>query len=206
MDFFEYLKDIYGNNEPILSSEIEYEDYSKSWIYKKLAELCQTGLLIRFEQGVYYIPNNTLLGPSRLNPMKVIEKKYLSNSQDTFGYYSGFCFLNQLGLTNQVPNVIEIYTNSENSKNREVFVGNIRVVLRKSRNEIHRDNVAVQSFLELMNSVTVSYLNDIDRKRKIKEYIRVNNIRKKDITKYARVFPDKAIRTLVESEIIYDIA
>ena len=52
-----------------------------------------------------------------------------------------------------MPNVLEIYTNNESSKVREVTVGSQRVVLRRARVEINRDNVPILAFLELMNDI-----------------------------------------------------
>ena len=53
-----------------------------------------------------------------------------------------------------------------------------------------------------MNQVPASYFND-ERRAVIKNYIQEKHITRKDITRYAPVFPDKAMRTLVESEVIY---
>ena len=52
MTFFEYLSDTFGVNEPIFSSDIKFENYSKPWIAKQLAELCGKGSLARFERGI----------------------------------------------------------------------------------------------------------------------------------------------------------
>lgn len=202
MELINYLIETYGYNEPILLEEISFKGFSKPWINKQLAKYVETGELIRFEKGVYYIPKKTTLGPSKLNPQKVIERKYISNKK---GYYSGASFLNQLGLSTQVPNVIEIYTNNESAKVREVKVGTIKVLLRKARTTIDSTNVAVQSFLELMNYVSPSFFND-ERKQIAAKYISDTGITRKDIAKYAGVFPDKAMRTLVESQVIYDVA
>jgi len=114
-------------------------------------------------------------------------------------------FLNQLRLTTQMPNVIEIYTNNEPSNVRDVMVGNQKVLLRKSRTDINKENIAVLSFLEMMNFVTTSFI-DSDRKQIIVRYMRENGIARKDISQYAPLFPDKAIRNLVESELIYNVA
>ena len=57
-------------------------------------------------------------------------------------------------------------------------------------------------FLELMNQVPASYFNE-ERREIIRNYIQENNLTRKDITRYAPVFPDKAMRTLIESEVIY---
>ena len=104
-----------------------------------------------------------------------------------------------------LPNVVEIYTNAETAKVREVSVGSTRVILRRARVPISENNAAVQSFLEMMNFVSPSFFDE-ERRRITSDYIRSNGISKKDITKYAAAFPDKAMRTLIESEVIYDVA
>lgn len=204
MEFLQYLIDTFGYNEPILSDEISFNNFSRAWINKQLARFIESGELIRFEKGVYYIPKKTRLGPSKLNPLKVIEKKYIANKNGRYGYYSGTSFLNQIGLSTQVPNIIEIYTNNETAKVREVSVGTMKVLLRKSRTTINRTNVAVQSFLELMNNVPSTFF---DEKRKMitAKYISDTGITRNDIAKYASAFPDKSMRTLVESQVIYDV-
>lgn len=204
MALYEYLIDQYGYNEPILVNELTYEEYSKPWINKELAALCASGKLIRFEKGVYYAPKMTVLGPSKLNPQRVIEKKYIASGNEQNGYYSGAFFLNQIGLSTQVPNAVEIYTNAEAAKVREVMVGPMRVILRRARTPINKNNAAVQSFLELMNTVSPSFFDE-ERRGITESFIRDSGITKSDITKYAGVFPDKAMRTLVESEIVYRI-
>ena len=205
MTFFEYLIEQFGSNEPIMSSEISFEGYSKPWIYKQLNILVEEGKLVRFEKGVYYIPTDTVFGKSLLNPRKVIEKKYISDSTGVVGYYSGVTFQNQLRLSTQMSNVIEIYTNNEPSKVRDVFVGNQKVLLRRARTKITDTNFAVLSFLELMNDSSPSFLDE-ERKEIIKNYISANGITRKAITEYAPVFPDKVMRNLIESEVIYSVA
>ena len=122
----------------------------------------------------------------------------------TNGYYSGITFLNQLRLTTQMPNVIEIYTNNEPSNVRDITVGKQKVILRRARTEVNDSNVAVLCFLEVMNSISAKFI-DSEKKKILEEYIADNTITRKDITEYAPLFPDKAIRTLVESELIYSV-
>lgn len=205
MSLYNYLTDSFGFNEPIMTEEISFNGYSKPWLYKELNKLCESGKLVRYEKGVYYIPTETALGKSVLNPRKVIEKKYVSGVNGAIGYYSGITFLNKLGLTTQMPNAIEIYTNKEMSQVRDVFVGKQKVTIRKARTEINEENVAILGFLELMNFVTASFFDE-EKKNKICQYIKEQGITRKVVTKYAPLFPDKAMRTLVESEVIYDIA
>lgn len=205
MTLFETLYSQFGVNTPFFTTEIQYRDYSKPWLYKELNRLCSEGKIVRYERGLYYIPTQTIFGPSVLDPGKVIAKKYVFDGCEINGYYSGMSFLNQLRLTTQMSNVIEIYTNNEPSNVRDIMIGKQRVVLRRARTTVNSSNVAVLSFLEMMNSVSARFI-DNEKKSIIEQYIIDNGITRKDITKYAPFFPDKAIRTLVESELIYSVA
>ena len=205
MTLFESILQQYGTNEPIFSSEINFQDYSRPWIYRQLNKLCEEGKLIRYEKGIYYVPTETPFGKSLLNPRKVIERKYISQGEETIGYYSGIAFQNQLRLTTQMPNVIEIYTNNETTRVRDVYVGKQKVLLRKARTKITTANSDVLSFLELMNDLNPDGL-DVEKKAIITKFVTDRKISRKDITAYAPVFPDKALRTLIESEVIYSVA
>lgn len=205
MSLYDYLYSKFGKNNPFFTSDIGYKEYSKPWIYKELNRLCGENKIIRFERGLYYIPEETIFGPSILNPTKVIEKKYIFDGEQVIGYYSGIAFLNRLRLTGQMSNVIELYTNKEPSNVRSLMVGKQRVLIRKARTCINRENVAVLSFLELMNSVPLGFI-DNEKQRILAEFIKKNGIKRKDISYYVPLFPDKAIRNLVESELIYSVA
>ncbi|MEE1239189.1 MAG: hypothetical protein UHO61_04630 [Acutalibacteraceae bacterium] len=205
MNLYEYLLSTFGTDEPFYTTEINYGEYSKPWLYKELNKLCEEEKIIRYERGLYYIPTQTIFGPSILDPNKVITKKYINDGKDTVGFYSGVTFLNQLHLTTQCPNVIEIYTNNEPSNVRDAVVGKQRVILRRARTTVNGDNAAVLSFLEMMNTISSKFVDE-DKKPLIEKYISDNRITRKDILQYAPLFPDKAIRTLVESELIYSVA
>ena len=70
VEFFDCLLDTYGRNEAILSREIAFQGYSAPWIKKALKNLCDEGKVVRFERGVYYIPEDTPLGRGRLDVYK----------------------------------------------------------------------------------------------------------------------------------------
>ena len=205
MEFFDCLLDTYGRNEAILSREIAFQGYSAPWIKKALKNLCDEGKVVRFERGVYYIPEDTPLGRGRLDPRQVISKKSMCDGSGIIGYFSGLTFLNMLGLSSQMPNVLELYTNKEPSRVREVPVGSQRVLLRRARTAIDSDNAATLSFLELMNFTDAAFY-DAGKKKTVAAYIEDNGITRSSIAKYAPCFPDRAMRTLVESGVVYDVA
>lgn len=204
MSLYGTLLERFGYNEPIFSDEISFESYSKPWIYKELNKLCAEGVIVRFDKGIYYIPTQTVLGKSILNPRKVIEKKYIRSNERTYGYNGGQVLLNQLGLSTQIPNMLEIYTNKESSRVRDIDIGNQKIRLRRSRVNINDDNAAVLCFLELMNDISVANLDDADVSI-ITEYIASKKIKREDITRYAPDYPDKVMRNLIVSEVIYSV-
>lgn len=204
MGFLDYLVETYGYNEAIASTEISYKSYSRPWIAKEIRKLCGEGKLKRFEKGIYYVPTETLLGPSKLDPRKVITKKYINDGTGVIGYYSGVTFMNMLGLSTQMPNTLEIYTNNEQSTVREVPVGSQKVILRRARASIDESNVSTMSFLELMNFTDATFYDD-ERRKIVADYISAKGITRKAVAEYSPYFPDKALRTLVESGVIYDV-
>lgn len=205
MTLYDSLLQKFGTNEPIFSNEIAFKNYSRPWILKQLAQLCDEGKLIRYEKGLYYIPTDTVFGKSLLNPRKVIERKYISNNGDIIGYYSGLTLQNQLRLTTQMSNVIEIYTNNEPTRARVVLVGKQKVQLRRARTTITAANADVLCFLELMNTLDPAVLDE-EKKSILISFIVDRKIKRADITAYAPYFPDNAMRTLIESEVIYSVA
>lgn len=205
MDFYSCLLEQYGYNEPIFVQEVGYKEYSKPWIYKELNRLCGAGALIRYDKGVYYIPKQTTLGPSLLDPRKVIRKKYIQAGDSTVGYYSGNTLLNLLELSTQMPNSIEIYTNNEKSKVREIKIGNQSVVLRRARTPVTNENAPVLQFLELMNFTDAAFYNG-DRRAIVDRFIKERGITREQVTAYAPVFPDRVMRNLIESEVVYSVA
>ena len=56
--------------------------------------------------------------------MKAIEKKYISEDENIFGYYSGAYLSYQLGLSKIKPNTIDIYTNNETQKTHRIKTAN----------------------------------------------------------------------------------
>ena len=204
MTFYEYLLEKYGYNEPIITSEIQYKSYSRPWLYKAVNTLVKEEKLIKFDTGIYYIPQDTPFGKSKLNPNKVIEKKYINNGSDVIGYYSGVSFLNMIGMSTQIANKIEIYTNNETANFREVSVGKQQLILRRARVNITKENAPVLSLLEMMNFVSADFFGETEKKL-ASEYVEKNRIMRSDITKYAPYFPDKSLRTFVESEVVYDV-
>ena len=204
MTLYETLLNCFGYNEPFKTSEINFEDYSKEKICIEMTKLCKKGKVVRFETGIYYIPKTNKFGTVIFNQSKIVDKKYIKDGEQVFGYYSGTELEYRLGLTKVKPNTIVIYTNGETTRMRRVMVGSQRIILRKPRTKIDKFNASILCFLELMNGIDVETLDEYKRKL-ISDYIAENRITQKQITKYIPYFPDKTCRNLIESEVIYRV-
>ena len=194
----------FGYNTPFMLSEIEKEDYSKQQIVKEVTKLCEAKKVIRFERGMYYIPRKTKFGTSFFNQQKVVEKKYISDGDSIYGYYSGRYMQKLLGLIKYNINAIDIFSNNASKDVTRINVGSQQVILHKARTKIDKHNTSILCFLELMNGIEVETLDEYKRKL-IRDYITENRITQRQITKYIPYFPDKTCRNLIESEVIYRV-
>ena len=194
----------FGYNTPFMLSEIEKEDYSKQQIIKEITKLCEAKKVIRFERGMYYIPRKTKFGTSFFNQNKVIEKKYISDGDLVYGYYSGRYIQKLLGIIKCNINAIDIFSNNASKDVTKITVGSQLVILHKARTTIDKHNASILCFLELMNGIDVETLDEYKRKL-ITDYITENRITQRQITKYIPYFPDKTCRNLIESEVIYRV-
>jgi len=205
MIFAEYLKEKYGYNEPIYVEEIQIKNYSRPWIFKELKKLLDRGEIKRFDTGVYYFPKKTPWGDSKLNPRKVVERRFLSDGDEVYGYIAGLSLLNMTALSTQVPNLIELVTNNESTRVRDIMVGNQRVRARRSRTTVTKDNVKALQFLDLMNSISPSAMDETGRYM-LSKYIKASGVTRDKVSQYSSLFPARAMKNLIESGAAYELA
>jgi len=206
MDFMTRIKS-FGDNEPIFIEELkrDFSDYSRAWLFAKLRQLTEEGKLVRFDVGVYYVPTATPFGTSKLNPEKVIKKRFVSDNQDIYGFYSGLTLENAIGLTTQVPNVIEVVSNKESAKVRDIKIGYQTVRARRSKTLIDKENVKVLQLLDLLKNITMSELDSVEHKNFI-DYVKKQKLSKEEVIKYSTAYPAVAMKNLMESGAIYELA
>ncbi len=197
------LKDRYGANGPIFADEVlrAFEGVPKRTVYYWLEKAVEEGSVAKAERGVYYVPTETILGPSVLPPMKIIEKEYLADGVDVYGYWSGIMLENQMGLTTQNPSVLEIVTNKVAKRVRHLgpAAGYKDVVLRQPRVEVTKANVEVLMLLDLVTSSPLSPREVLDLKNLLDLAKRTS---KRDIREIIPYYPAKTAKRLMESEIV----
>ena len=86
----EYIKEHYEPGEPIFLHDIKIDGVSDANIRQRIGRLTAAGELIRYEQGVYYMPKRSRLkGTAVLAPDTVLCRTYPGKQA---GYiYAGAC-------------------------------------------------------------------------------------------------------------------
>ena len=149
-----YLMENYGYNEPIFLNELSVEGLSENAVRQSVKRLVANGFLERYDNGIYYIPKQGgLLGKSYLDPYLVIIRKYVQSKSETYGYISGISFANQLGLTTQMPAIIEVVTNREATNGRMVKLGNFAVRIKKAPVTVSDSNAELLQFLDGVSQI-----------------------------------------------------
>ena len=202
MILIDYLLKKYGTNKPILTEELVVPEISYDNLRKQLSRYNSQGIIEKYSQGVYYIPKETILGKSTLSINDVIYRKYISDDNEIYGYFSGLSFYNKLGITTQVPFVYEIVTNKEKSRVRKITLKNKKIILRKPYATINRNNYLEAQFLEFINNANINDINDnIDT---LKKYIKDKNLNKNIILDLITNYPSKTSKRLIESRLLYE--
>lgn len=198
--FFEFLLEEFGVDEPIFIEDINIGGYSKQWLYKQLKELVDKDQISKFSRGIYYIPSIGVLGKRTLNPLKIINRKYINNGESC-GFLIGTSLLNEAHLTTQVAQSISILTNNEKSRVRKIKIGNQIVTLRQSSIKINDKNIKTLKLLELMKDVDKVDFDEIEKEELFK-YVKALGVTKNDVLYYVDLYPKKVLENLIRTEVI----
>lgn len=201
----EYLKENYKINEPIFISDIDLPVTNNN-LRQMFKVLCDKGKIMRYDTGIYYLQGTSRLkGSVSISASEVARYKYILRNNQINGYYTGYTFANQLGLTTQVPYMIEIVSNQASAKCREVKLRNQKIMLRRPCTKITRENCNILQLLDLLKDFEQYVDNDMNEATKrIIMYIKELGLIQADIDKYIGFYPDKIYRVIYEMR-LYDV-
>jgi hypothetical protein len=204
----DYLIETYGYNEPIFLSDLCDETANDNAMRQSIKRLVNYGILARFDNGIYYLPKpSRLLGKSYLDPTKVIVRKYIKNNTNTIGYFTGATFANQLGITTQMPSILEVTTNKESTKGRIVTIGNQKVRIKRPAIEITSKNAALLQFLDAISQIeNYAESSDIEIQDIFRKYLKEKNFSRSELRSVASVITGTTAKRLIEGGLIYDFA
>ncbi|MCM1537537.1 MAG: DUF6088 family protein [bacterium] len=201
---YDYLMENYGENTPIFVSKLNVEGLNESTLRVQIKKLADAGKLKRFDTGVYFIPKKSIFkSGSTISPMQVIEKRYLKDKDDVFGYLSGYMLVNMLGLTTQVPMVYEVVSNHATTDYRKTMIGKTRVIVRRPKVEVTNENVRILQFLDLIKDVDVYSEEEGDAlKKRIIEIMKTMDVTFSALEPYLNYYPEKIYKNMYETGVL----
>ena len=101
--------------------------------------------------------------------------------------------------------VYEIATNKATNNYRETTVGKSRLIIKKPRTTVTKENYKILQFLDLLKDVDVfSELSGKQLQEQLAKYMKFANIKVSDMEPYFDYYPDKLFRNLIKTRVIYD--
>jgi hypothetical protein len=124
----------------------------KEAVIKALNRMTESRKIAKLSKGKYYKPENTPFGKLEPNQAQIV-KDLMENDGKLTGYLTGYSVYNQLGLTTQVSNTIQIGKNEIRSAfKRERYM----ISFIKQRNTITKENIPLLQLLD-----AIRYINKI---------------------------------------------
>ena len=131
-----------------------YEDFmtdvnNQEAAIKALNRMVASGKIVKLAKGKYYKPETTPFGVL-LPDQKQVVKDLLEDNGKILGYLTGYSIYNQLGLTTQVSNTIQIGRNQIRPNfTRERYT----ISFIKQKNTITRENIPLLQILDAIKYI-----------------------------------------------------
>jgi hypothetical protein len=130
-------------------SDFPIEVKNREAVIKALNRMASSGKIAKLAKGKYYKPETTPFGMLQPGQAQVV-KDLLEENGKTVGYLTGYSIYNQLGLTTQVSNTIQIGKNEirPNFKRERYVISFI-----KQKNTITTENVPLLQILDAIRYI-----------------------------------------------------
>jgi hypothetical protein len=173
---------------------------SKEAIIKALNRLVKKGKIKKLSKGKYYKAEQSHFG--ELNPpQQQVVKDLLQCGEKIIGYLTGYSIYNQLGLTTQVSNIIQIGRNEiRPSLKRGIYT--IKFI--KQKNTITEKNIPLLQLLDCMRSIkNIPDTNIADSCKQIASLLRALEVEDlRSLTRLSKKYPPST-RALLGSILDY---
>jgi len=121
----------------------------KEAVIKALNRMVESGKIAKLSKGKYYKPENSPFGNLQPKQTQVV-KDLLEDNGKVTGYLTGYSIYNQLGLTTQVSNTIQIGKNEirPNFKRERYTISFV-----KQKNTITKENISLLQILDAVRYI-----------------------------------------------------
>lgn len=121
----------------------------KEAVVKALNRMVAAGKIRKLSKGKYYKPEKTVFGDLQPNQREIV-KDLLEVDRKIVGYLTGFSIYNQLGLTTQVSNTIEIGKNEVRPNFKR---GKYNISFIRQKNTITKDTIPLLQILDAIRNI-----------------------------------------------------
>jgi hypothetical protein len=154
----------------------------KEAVIKALNRMAASGKIGKLSKGKYYKPENTPFGNLQPKQAQVV-KDLLEDDGKIIGYLTGYSIYNQLGLTTQVSNTIQIGKNEvrPNFKRERYTISFIR-----QKNTITKENIPLLQILDAIRYI--KKIPDASIESSCKRFLAIlKELSEKDISSMVRL-------------------
>jgi len=121
----------------------------KEAVIKALNRMVESGKIAKLSKGKYYKPENSAFGNLQPNQSQVVKDLLEENGKIT-GYLTGYSIYNQLGLTTQVSNTIQI---GKNEVRPNFIRERYTISFVKQKNTITKENFPLLQLLDAIRYI-----------------------------------------------------
>lgn len=194
---------------PIFIEEIKdyiiqfYNENDKEKVFNNvkaiLNRMNKEGIVETAYKGIYYIPIENIFGKMLLGNRQIIQYKYIMDKKGNIkGYITGAKLFNNIHLTTQVPNIIDIATNE--CKNFNKYENkNLNVIIRKPKVEVNNNNYKYLQLFDLIENKDNIDIEVENPDEIIYNFITENELDFEKIIKYAM---DTKSRTVINKILV----
>ena len=148
-DYIAYIIDRFPKGFVFTYADFNSEVSQKQALIKALNRMVISGKIAKLSKGKYYKPETTPFGDLLPNQKQVV-KDLLEEKGKINGYLTGYSIYNQLGLTTQVSNTIQIGKNEI----RPCFKRDRYTIdFIKQKNNITKDNIPLLQILDAIRYI-----------------------------------------------------
>lgn len=163
-------------------SDFATEVKQKEAVIKALNRMVSSGKIAKLSKGKYYKPENTPFGNLQPNQAQIV-KDLLEDNEKITGYLTGYSIYNQLGLTTQVSNTIQIGKNQVRPNfKRERYT----IAFVQQKNIITKENIPLLQILDAIRYI--KKIPDVSIEASCKRFLAIiKNFREKEINSLIRL-------------------
>lgn len=121
----------------------------KEAVIKALNRMVASGKIAKLAKGKYYKPENTPFGNLQPSQVQVVKDLLEENGKIT-GYLTGYNIYNQLGLTTQVSNTIQI---GKNQIRPNFIRERYKIAFLKQKNTITKESIPLLQLLDAIRYI-----------------------------------------------------